>query len=79
VTVHGDTNCPADRAHIDGIVVTNTWDAAGHQITSQDVTGITSFVWDLNGRKTATQNPTGINLTTTLDALGQLHQQVILL
>jgi YD repeat-containing protein len=28
------------------------------------------MVWDQNSRKMATQNPTGINLTNTLDPLG---------
>ena len=46
------------------------WDAASQQLTSQDVTGITSYVWDSDSRKTATQNPTGINLTNTLDGAG---------
>ena len=50
--------------------MTNTWDSASQQITSQDVTGITSYVWDLDSRKIATQNPTGINLTSTLDPVG---------
>ena len=50
--------------------MTNTWDSAGQQITSQDSTGITSYVWDNDSRKTATQNPTGINLTNTLDGAG---------
>jgi RHS repeat-associated protein len=36
----------------------------------QDVTGITSYVWDNDSRKIATQNPTGINLTSTLDSVG---------
>ncbi len=50
--------------------MTNTWDSAEQQLTSQDVTGITSLLWDLDGRKYATQNPTGINLTVTLDPVG---------
>ena len=36
----------------------------------QDSTGITGYVYDLNGRQIAVQNPTGINLTYTLDPLG---------
>jgi YD repeat-containing protein len=56
--------------YIDGTRVTNTWDSASQQITSQDVTGITSFVWDADSRKIATVNPTGIALTATLDSLG---------
>src|SRR5580700_1759112 len=35
-----------------------------------DVTGIYSYVWDLDSRKISTQNPTGINLTSTLDPVG---------
>src|ERR1019366_8757853 len=58
------------QVYIDGTRVTNTWDSAGQQLTSQDSTGITVYVWDLDGRKTATQNPTGINLTQTLDLVG---------
>ena len=56
--------------YMDGSMVTNTWDAAAQQLTSQDITGVTSLLWDLNGRQIATQNPTGINLTNTLDPLG---------
>jgi RHS repeat-associated protein len=63
-------NRTAYTQYIDNTRVTNTWDAAGQQLTSQDVTGITSFVWDNDSRKIATQNPTGINLTNTLDPVG---------
>src|SRR5207245_1805264 len=42
----------------------------GQQITSQDATGITTFVWDLDGRRTAVVNPTGIILTSSLDGMG---------
>jgi len=63
-------NRTAGTLYVDGSMVTNTWDAAGQQLTSQDITGITSLLWDLNGRQMATQNPTGINLTNTLDPLG---------
>jgi RHS repeat-associated protein len=62
-------NRVAQTLYIDSTRVTNTWDAISQQITSQDVTGITSYVWDQDSRKTATQNPTGINLTQTLDAV----------
>ncbi len=63
-------NRTSGTLYVDSTRVTNTWDAAGQQTGSQDVTGAYGYVWDLDGRKTATQNPTGINLTNTLDALG---------
>src|ERR1700722_1880905 len=63
-------NRTANKIFIDGTRVTSTWDSASQQITSQDVTGITSYVWDLDSRKIATQYPTAVNLTNTLDAVG---------
>src|SRR3984957_7731651 len=63
-------NRTSGQVYIDGTRVTSTWDSASQQITSQDVTGITSYVWDLDSRKIATQYPTAVNLTNTLDAVG---------
>src|SRR3984957_7409524 len=63
-------NRTSGQLYIDGTRVTSTWDSASQQITSQDVTGITSYVWDLDSRKIATQYPTAVNLTNTLDAVG---------
>lgn len=58
------------QIYIDSTRVTNTFDAAGQQITSQDVTDITTYTWDLDSRKIVVLNPTGIALTSTLDPVG---------
>jgi RHS repeat-associated protein len=63
-------NRTVQTQYIDSIRVTNSFDAAGQQIVSADVTGITSYVWDLEGRKVNTVFPTGIALTNTLDPVG---------
>ncbi len=60
-------NRPAQTVYIDGTRVTNTWNGAGEQTTSQDVTGVTSMGYDLNGRNVYQQFPTGISLTNTFD------------
>ena len=75
-------NRPAQTVYINGTRVTNTSfaltpssrraaqrtrNAAGEQITSQDVTGTTSMGYDLNGRNVYQQFPTGIALTNTFD------------
>ena len=57
------------QLYIDGTRVTNTFDAAGQQLTQQDLLGIRSFGYDLDGRKTSVAFPTGLNLTMTFDAV----------
>src|SRR5262249_24988749 len=57
----------AGQVYIDGTRATNTWDAAGQQLTQQDLLGVRSFGYDLDGRKTSVAFPTGLNLTMSFD------------
>ena len=56
--------------YVDSTRVTSTFDAAGQPITSQDVTGITSFAFDLDGRQISVLYPAGNALTYSLDPVG---------
>jgi len=63
-------NRTVGQLYPNGTMVTNTFDAAGQQITQQDSTGIRSFSWDQDGRQIGVVDPTGMTLTYTLDPVG---------
>jgi RHS repeat-associated protein len=54
--------------YLAGTRVTNTFDAAGQQLTMQDVTGITGYAYDLAGRQVSVAYPTNKTLTYAFDA-----------
>jgi YD repeat-containing protein len=47
--------------------VTNTFDAAGQQLTMQDLTGVTNYSYDLAGRQISVAYPTNKTLTYAYD------------
>ena len=55
------------QLYIDGTRVTNTFDAAGQQLTQQDVLGIRTLGYDLDGGQTSVAFPTGLRLTMAFD------------
>ena len=63
-------NRKSGTRYADDTRVTNTWDAAGQPLTTQDVSGIYSYSHDLDGRQTQVVYPTGKMLSYSYDAVG---------
>ena len=68
--VYDALNRETSRLYFDATSVLSAYDAAGQQLSMQDVTGLTAYSYDLVGQQQSVASPTGSVLTYSYDGVG---------